>query len=61
MDCINEYKRVKEDQQQGKEKVKVIPQDKRDFRSDSYNNYWPRRVLARQSGPTATQVVSTVF
>ena len=25
MDCIDKYMRVKEDQQQGKEKVKVIP------------------------------------
>ena len=38
MDCIDEYKRVKEDQQQGRGKTKVIPQDMRDFRSDRYNN-----------------------
>ena len=29
---IDEYKLVKENQQQGKRKAKVIPQDKRDFR-----------------------------
>ena len=34
VDCIDEYKQVKEDQQQGKEKAKVVLQDKRDLRSD---------------------------
>ena len=32
MDRINKYKRVEEDQMQGKGKEKVIPQEKRDFR-----------------------------
>ena len=41
MDCIDEYKRVEEDQQQGKGKGKVIPQERRDFRSDRYNNNKP--------------------
>ena len=61
MDCIDEYKWVAEDQQQGKEKAKVIPQDMRDFKLDKYNNNWPRRDFGRQSGSIATQVVSTVF
>ena len=43
MDHIDEYKRVEEDQQQGKGKGKVIPQKRRDFRSDRYNNNKPRR------------------
>ena len=34
MDRIDKYKRVKEDQLQGKGKAKVIPQEKRDFRSE---------------------------
>ena len=38
IDCIDEYKRVKEDQQQGKGNPKVIFQDRRDFKSDRYNN-----------------------
>jgi len=38
MDRIDEYKRFEEDQQQGKGKAKIIPQDMRDFRSDKYNN-----------------------
>ena len=41
MDCIDEYKWVEEDQQQGKGKGKVIPQEMRDFRSDRYNNKRP--------------------
>ena len=41
MDRIDEYKQVEEDQQQGKGKAKVIPQDMRDFKSDRYNNSRP--------------------
>ena len=38
IDRIDKYKRVEEDQLQGKGKAKVIPQERRDFRSDWYNN-----------------------
>ena len=38
MDQIDKNKRVEEDQQQDKGKGKVIPQERRDFRSDRYNN-----------------------
>ena len=43
MDRIDEYKRVEEDQQQGKGKgkIKVVPHDRKDFRSDRYNNNRP--------------------
>ena len=58
MDRIDEYKQVEEDQQQGKGKAKVILQDRRDFRSDKYNNNQPR---IGQSGSIVTQVVGTVF
>ena len=61
MDQIDKYKRVEKDQQQGKGKGKVIPQEGRDFRSDCYNNNRPRKDFARQSGHTASQMVSTVF
>ena len=61
MDQIDKYKRVKEDQQQGKGKIKVIPQERRDFKLDRYNNNWPRRDYARQSVSTNTQVVNAVF
>ena len=43
MDRIDEYKQVEEDQQQGKRNSKVIPQERRDFRLDRYNNNRPRR------------------
>ena len=43
MDRINEYKRDQEDQQQGNGKVKVVLQDRRDLRSNRYNNNRPRR------------------
>ena len=38
MDRIDKYKRVEDDQLQGKGKEKVIPQERKDFRSDRYNN-----------------------
>ena len=34
MDRVDKYKRTEDDQQQGKGKAKVIPQEMRDFRSD---------------------------
>ncbi|XP_065636546.1 uncharacterized protein LOC136070476 [Quercus suber] len=61
MDRIEKYKRVEEDQQQGKGKDKVIPQDRKDFRSDRYNNNKPRRDFAGQSGSANAQTVNTVF
>ena len=47
MDMIDKYKRVEEDQQQGKGKSKVISQERRDFRSDRYNNSKPKRDFAK--------------
>ena len=61
MDRINKYRRVEEDQQQGKGKGKFIPQEGRDFRSDRYNNNRPRRDFTGQSRSIASQMVSTVF
>ncbi|XP_065638658.1 uncharacterized protein LOC136071372 [Quercus suber] len=61
MDRIEKYKRVEEDQQQGKGKDKVTPKDRKDFRSDRYNNNKPRRDFARQSGSANAQAVNTVF
>ena len=46
IDQIDKYKRVEEDQQQGKRKDKVIPQEIRDFRLDRYDNNRPRRDFA---------------
>ncbi|XP_030949925.1 uncharacterized protein LOC115973824 [Quercus lobata] len=61
MDWIDKYKRVEEDQQQGKGKDKVILQEMRDFRSDRYNNNRPRRDFAGQSGSANTQAINAVF
>ena len=61
MDWVDKYKRIEDDQQQGKGKAKVIPQERRDFRSDRYNNNWLRRDFVKQSGSNSTQVVRTVF
>nr|XP_023908349.1 uncharacterized protein LOC112020032 [Quercus suber] len=61
MDRIDKYKRVEKDQQQGKRKDKVIPQERKDFRSDRYNNNKPRRDYAGQSGPVIPQAVNAVF
>ena len=43
MDQIDKYRRVEEDQLQGKGKAKVIPQERRDFKSDRYNNNRPQK------------------
>ena len=61
MNRVDKYKRIEVDQQQGKGKVKVIPQERRDFRLDRYNNNRPRRDYAGQSGSTNTQAINTVF
>ena len=61
MDQIDKYKWVEEDQQQGKRKGKVIPQEMRDFRLVHYNNNRPRRDFAGQSRSTSPQVDNTVF
>ena len=65
MDRIDKYKRVKEDQQQGKGKgnvkAKVIPQEWRDFRSDRFNTARPRKDYVGLAGSTNTQVVNAVF
>ena len=61
MDRIAKYKRVEEDQQQGKGKDKVIPQKRRDYRSDRYNNNRSRRDFVGQSGSASLQAVNAVF
>ena len=61
MGRVDKYKRIEDDQQQRKGKAKVIPQERRDFKSDRYNNNRPRRDYADQSGSNNTQVVGVVF
>ena len=60
MDRVNKYKRIEDDQQQGKGKSKVIPQERRDFRSDRCNNRL-KRDYVEQSGSNSTQVVGAIF
>ena len=61
MDRIDKYRRIEEDQLQGKGKAKVIPQERRDSRSDRAQNNRPRRDFAGQSGSANTQAVNVVF
>ena len=61
MDRIDKYKQIEEDQIQGKGKEKVIPQERRDFRSDRYTNSRPKRDFAGQSETTNAQNVRAVF
>ena len=52
MDRIDKYRRIEEDQLQGKGKAKVIPQERGDSRSDWIQNNRSRRDFAGQSGST---------
>ena len=61
MDWVDKYKRIEDDQQQGKGKAKVNPQERRDFRPDRYNNNRLRRYYVEQSRSNSTQVVGAVF
>ena len=61
MDRIDKYKWVEEDQLQGKGKEKVIPQERRDFRSNRHNSNRLMRDFVGHSGATNTQAVNTVF
>ena len=54
MDWIDKYRRIEEDQLQGKGKAKAIPQEMRDFRSDQIQNNRPRRDFVGQSGSANT-------
>ena len=61
MDRVDKYKRIEDDQQQGKGKAKVVLQERRDFRSDRYNNNRPRRDYAEQPRSNNNQAVGAVF
>ena len=61
MDQIDKYRRIEEDQLQGKGKAKVIPQERRDFRSDRVHNNRPRKDVVGQQGFANTQAVNAVF
>ncbi|XP_050281266.1 uncharacterized protein LOC126722158 [Quercus robur] len=58
MDRIDKYKKVEEYQQMGKGKDKVIPRERRDFRSNRYNNSQPwRDLVVSQDLPTLRQLM----
>ena len=61
MDRIDKYRRIKEDQLQGKGKANVIPLEMRDSRSDQIQNNRPRRDFAGQSGSANAQAVNVAF
>ena len=61
MDRIDKYRRIEEDQLQGKGKAKVIPQERRDSRSDRTQNNQPRRDFAGQSESVNMQAINVVF
>ena len=61
MDRIDKYKRVKKDQNQEKGKTKVIPQKRRDFRSDRFNTVRPQKDYVGPTGSTNAHVINVVF
>ena len=61
MDMINKYRRIEEDQLQGKGKAKVIPQERRDSRSDRSQNNRPQRDFSGQSAPNHSQASTLCF
>ena len=61
MDRVDKYKRIEDDQQQGKGKAKFVPQERRDFRLDKYNNNRLKRDYIEQQGSNNNQVVGAVF
>ena len=61
MDRVDKYKKIEDDQQQGKGKAKFFPQEMREFRSDRYNNNRLRRDYTEQQASNNNQVVGAVF
>ena len=61
IDRIDKYRRIEDDQLQGKGKTKAILQERRDSRSDRTQNNQPWRDFARQSGSANAQAVNVVF
>ena len=54
MNRIDKYRRIEEDQLQGKGKAKAIPRERRDSRSDRAQNNRPWRDFAGRSGSANT-------
>ena len=60
MDRIDKYKRVENDQTQGKGKAKAFPK-RRDPQGGGYHNNRPRRDFPNQTPLAGAQVVSSLF
>ena len=60
-DRIDKYRRIEEDQLQGKGKAKVISRERGDSRLDRIQNNRPRRDFAGQSGSATMQAINFVF
>ena len=50
MDRVDKYKRIEDNQQQGKGEAKVVPQERRDFRSNRYNNNRREGIMQSSQG-----------
>ena len=61
IDQVDKYKRIRDDQQQGKRKAKVILQERKDFKLNRYNNNRLRRDYVDQLGSNSAQIVGAVF
>ena len=61
MNRIDKHRRIEEDQLWGKGKAKVIPQERRDSRSDRLQNNRPQREFSGQSASANSQAVNVVF
>ena len=60
MDCIDKYKRVEEDQIQGKGKAKMFPENK-DPQEGGYQGNRPRKEFSNQTSSTGAQLVNSLF
>ena len=60
IDRIDKYKRVEEDQIQGKGKAKMLP-EKRDSWGRGYRGNLPRRDFSNQTSSTRAQLVNSLF
>ncbi|XP_075633309.1 uncharacterized protein LOC142605751 [Castanea sativa] len=60
MDCIDKYKRVEEDQIQGKGKAKMFP-ERKDPRGVGYQGNRPKRDFSGHSLPVGTPLVNSFF
>ena len=61
MDRIDKYRRIEEDQLQGKGKANAIPQERKDSRLDRSQNNRPWRDFSGPSASTNSQAINVMF